>query len=210
MNDLTLYLLRHGESAANAKQVFASLRIDPPLSDAGVQQAAMQAESLKNIEFSAIYSSHLLRARQTAGIVGRRCGLETVVNEALHEIDVGILDGKDQEDPQNWQDFMDIIGKWNSGSPDVTFPDGESLNDVEARLRVFLDNLGNEREKPVLVVGHCLLFMAVFWLFCGRCGPEFHDGYMGRGHLSIISGSGDKFQILKFSVPPGELADCEG
>ena len=205
MDDLTLYLLRHGESAANAKQVFASLRIDPALSDAGVQQAVMQAESLKNIEFSAIYSSHLLRARQTAGIVGQRCGLEPIVTEALHEVDVGILDGKDQEDPQNWQDFMSIIGEWDSGLPDVAFPGGETLNDIEARLRAFLDCLGDGREKPILVVGHCLLFMAVFWLFCERLGPEFHDGYMGRGHLSVISGDGDRFRILKFSIPPGEL-----
>ncbi len=206
MTDLTtLYLLRHGESAANAKRVFASLRIDPPLSDEGVRQATMQAESLKNIEFSAIYSSHLLRARQTAGIVGQRCGLEPIVFDTLHEIDVGILDGKDQDESNNWQDFMNIIGEWNRGSPDVAFPGGETLNDVETRFRVFLDSLEGGQKKPILVVGHCLLFMAVFWLFCGRYGPGFHDGYMGRGHLSIISGAGDKFNILKFSVPPGEL-----
>ena len=210
MADLTLYLLRHGESAANVKRVFASLRIDPPLSDAGIRQAAAQAESLKDIEFSAIYSSHLLRARQTAEIVGQRCGIGPTISEALHEVDVGILDGKDQDAAQNWEDFMSIMGEWNRGFPDAGFPGGETLNDVEARLRAFLDGLGDEREKPVLVVGHSLVFMAIFWLFCEPCSPEFHDGYMGRGHLSVISGNDGKFRILKFNIPPGELEDMAG
>ena len=205
MTDLTLYLLRHGESAANVKRVFASLRIDPPLSDGGIQQAIMQAESLKNIQFSALYSSHLLRARQTAEIVGQRCGLEPMISEALHEVDVGVLDGEDQEDARNWQDFMDVVEKWNHGSPDAGFPGGETLEDVEARLRAFLDGLEHENEKPILVVGHCLLFMAVFWLFCEERRLKFHDGYMGRGHLSVISGNDDNFRILQFNVPPGEL-----
>ena len=205
MNTHTLYLLRHGESAANVKRVFASLRIDPSLSDAGIRQAAMQAESLKDTGLSAIYSSHLLRARQTAGIVGRKCGLEPIVSPALHEIDVGVLDGADQDDPKNWRDFIGIIEKWDDGSPDVAFPGGEALNDVEVRLGAFLDGVKNGQDKSILVVGHCLLFMAIFWLFCGKCGPEFRDGYMGRGHISVISGNGDEFQILKLNVSPGAL-----
>ena len=205
MTDLTLYLLRHGESAANVKRVFAALRIDPPLSEAGIQQATAQTESLKGIEFSAIYTSHLLRARQTAEIVGQQCGLEPIVSEALHEVDVGILDGKDQEAPQNWEDFMSVVRRWSNGFHDTGFPGGESLNEVESRLRAFLEVLEAEQGKSVLVVSHCLVFMAIFWLFCGRCGSEFHDGYMGRGHLSIISGAGDRFRILKSNIPPGGL-----
>ena len=80
-----------------------------------------------------------------------------------------------------------------------------SLNDIESRLRTFFGMLRWEQGKPILVVGHSLVFMALFWLFCGKCGPEFEDVHMGRGHLSIISGSGYGFRILKFNVPPGEL-----
>ena len=140
MTDPTLYLLRHGESVANAKRVFASLRIDPPLSEAGIQQAAAQAETLKDIKFSAIYTSHLLRARQTAEIVGQKCGLEPIISEALHEVDVGILDGKDQDDPQNWENFMSVVRRWNNGCHDIGFPGGESLNEIESRLRAFFES----------------------------------------------------------------------
>lgn len=210
MTDLTLYLLRHGESTANVKRVFAALRIDPPLSEAGIQQAAAQAELLKDIGFSAIYASHLLRARQTAEIVGQQCGLKPIIFEALHEVNVGILDGKDQDDPQNWENFMSVVRRWNSGFNDTGFPEGESLNEIESRLRTFLEVLGEQQGGPVLVVGHSLVFMALFWLFCGKCGSELEDGHMGRGHLSIISGAGDRFRILKFNIPPGALGTMEG
>lgn len=206
MTDLTLYLLRHGESVANVKRVFASLRVNPPLSDAGVQQITAQAESLKDIEFSAIYASPALRAQQTAGIVGKKLGLEPITFDSLQEIKVGDLEGKDQDDPKNWKDFMNVIDQWNQGNSEISFPRGESLNDVEARLRNFFEELSDKHQKPVLVVGHCLLFMSVFWLFCGRVGPKLHNGYMGRGHFSVISGNDGDFSMLKFNVPPSEMA----
>lgn len=203
MINFILYLLRHGESMANAERVFAARKIDPPLSEVGVQQVIMQAESLKSIDFSAMYSSPLLRARQTAGIISQRCGLEPVYSDYLHEVDVGILDGQDQDDPQNWGIYMSVVKKWSQSMSDMGFPGGETLRQVGDRFGRFLRSLNGDYEKPILIVGHCLLFMAVFWLFCENHGPEFEDGYMGRGHLSVISSASDKFRILKFNIPPG-------
>jgi broad specificity phosphatase PhoE len=205
MTDLTLYLLRHGESVANVGRVFAARKVNPPLSDAGIQQATMQAESLKSIEFSAMYTSPLLRARQTAEIVSRRCELEPIFSDALYEVDVGILDGESQNDPQNWKAYEDVIEKWEQGLSSVGFPGGETLNDVGDRFGEFLDGLESKQQKPILVVGHCLLFMALFWLFCENHEPKFEDGHMGRGHLSIISGAGNRFRILRFNSTSVEL-----
>lgn len=206
MTDLILYLLRHGESVANVGRVFAARKVDPPLSDMGIWQVKMQAESLKSIEFSAMYASPLLRARQTAEIVSQHSGLEPILSNALQEVDVGILDGEDQNDPQNWSAYEDVVRKWGRGLTHVGFPGGESLNDIRDRFRGFLNGLEGEQQKPVLIVGHCLLFMAVIWLFCENHGSMFEDGHMGRGHLSIISGSDDRFRILKFNIPPGAPA----
>ena len=202
MTELTLYLLRHGESEANVDRVFASFKVNPALSDAGVQQATMQAKSLEEIEFSAMYVSPLLRTRQTAGIVGKQRGLESILSEYIHEVNVGDLDGKDQNDPNNWETFTGVIRKWGQGFSDFGFPNGETLNDVGKRFSKFLDELKGKHQKPVLVVGHCVLFMAVFWLFCENHAPEFEAGRMEYGHLSVISGNSDGFRILKFNIPP--------
>ena len=229
MTHLTLYLLRHGESVANVERVFAAKKIDPPLSDTGIQQITMQAKSLKNLslnshfEFSALYASPLLRARHTANIVGQCCGLEPIFSDDLMEINVGILDGEDQEDAVKWAMYEGVIEKWNQGLYNVSFQAGESLNDVGTRFSRFLQGLedkqsesNGEGNENILVVGHCLLFMAVIWLFCKKQrttssyrenhGPTLEDGHMGRGHLSIISKNNDRFRLLKFNISPETLA----
>lgn len=202
MVDLTLYLLRHGESLANVDRVFAARKVNPPLSDTGIQQAIMQVELLKAVEFSAMYASPLLRARQTAEIVSERCGLKPVFSDALQEVDVGILDGESEDDPQKWAVYEEVIRKWEQGFTSVGFFGGETLNDIEHRFRGFLHGLESKQQKRILIVGHCLLFMAIIWLFCENHGPTFENGHMSRGHLSVISKAGDRFRMLKFNISP--------
>lgn len=229
MLELTLYLLRHGESVANVERVFAARKIDPPLSDIGIQQITMQAKSLSGrtrlppsdlslnsqFEFSALYASPLLRARHTAEIVSQWCGLEPIFSEDLMEVDVGILDGENQGDAVKWAMYEEVIKKWEQGLHNVGFQCGETLNDIEYRFGRFLEQLENrrqgqkgevrngiERSENILVVGHCLLFMAVIWLFCENHGSTLEDGHMGRGHLSVIKKNNDRFRILKFNISP--------
>ena len=225
MADLTLYLLRHGESVANVERVFAARGIDPPLSDTGIQQVTMQAKSLRELslnsqfEFSALYASPLLRTRHTAEIVCQWCGLEPIFSDDLMELDVGVLDGESQDEPVKWAMYEEVIKKWDKGLHNVGFQGGETLNDIESRFSRFLEELENKRPEPkkearneikrserILVVGHCLLFMAVIWLFCENHGPTIEDGHMGRGHLSIISKNNDRFRLLKFNISPETLA----
>jgi len=201
----TFYLLRHGESEANVNRIFAAKRIDPSLTERGIKQATMQAEMLKQSNLSAIYASPLLRARQTAGIINKHHGLDILISDDLYEIDVGILDGEDQTDPDKWALYTSVMDKWEQNLTDVTFPNGESLDDVRERLRSFFDSLKNDTNKSVLIVGHCLLFMAFTWLFCENHNEKLEDNYMGRGHLSVITFDKNKFLIEKFNIPPDEF-----
>lgn len=57
MSELTLYLLRHGESEANVGRVFASRKVDPPLTTEGIRQAEAQGEFLKTVGLTAIHAS---------------------------------------------------------------------------------------------------------------------------------------------------------
>jgi len=201
-----LYLLRHGESEANAQRVFASRKIDPPLTRAGVRQATMQAEALSSVGLSAIYASPLRRARQTAEIVARRCGLGVTLSEALIEGHVGCLDGEQIDDPEKWAIWESVINQWEQGRFDVAFPGGETLAEVEGRFRRFLSGLGSSQEGPALIVGHGILFLAVIRGMCENRGPGIRDNYMGRGHLSMVSWTGDRLRVLKFNVSPDAAA----
>ena len=88
----TLLLIRHGETDWNADGRLQG-QTDRPLSEFGRQQARQLAEELDGEEFEAIYSSDLVRARETAEIVGERLGLGVVLDPDLREKDWGNWEG---------------------------------------------------------------------------------------------------------------------
>lgn len=202
MADLTLYLLRHGESLANVKRVFAVKKKDLRLSEAGVNQVSGQADLLKTIGFGRIYTSPLLRARQTANILAQKLNCTVVVSDSLIEMNMGVLDGKSQDVPESQSLYESVLEKWELGHTNLGFPNGETLSEVEQRFGGFLDDVESKQEKCVLVIGHCLLSMAVMWLFCDNRNPHFEDGHMQRGYLSVIRQSDSRFRLLRFNLPP--------
>jgi len=199
MADLILYLLRHGESMGNLTHVIDSRSLNLPLSDAGVQQAKMQADTLKFIDFSAIYSSPLLRARQTADLMNQWLDVGITISDSLYEVDLGVLDGISRDDPR-MSIHMDILRKWEQGLADIGYPEGETLNDVGERFRSFLTELENNGQRVALVVGHGMLFWSIMRIFCrNNHGAKFMD----CGHLSIVSGTSDKLRLLESNISPG-------
>ena len=88
----TLLLVRHGETDWNADGRLQG-QTDRPLSEFGRRQARKLAEELADERLEAIYSSDLVRARETAEIVGRRLGLPVVLEAELREKDWGTWEG---------------------------------------------------------------------------------------------------------------------
>lgn len=88
----TLLLVRHGETDWNADGRLQG-QTDRPLSDFGRNQARKLAEELAGEPLEAIYSSDLVRARETAEIVGERLGLPVVLDAELREKDWGTWEG---------------------------------------------------------------------------------------------------------------------
>ena len=79
-----------------------------------------------------------------------------------------------------------------------------SLIDIEDRFAKILKQL--EGKKRCLLVGHCLLFMCVIWLYAKNHGPTLESGHMGRGHLSLLAKTYRGFHLLQFNrAPPSAL-----
>lgn len=93
-----MYFIRHGESKANLRQVFAGQRDNTALTDTGKQQAQDAAAEIQSagIRFDRIIASPLLRTKQTAEIIAEGIGfpLERITYEPrLTEYDMGDLTG---------------------------------------------------------------------------------------------------------------------
>jgi broad specificity phosphatase PhoE len=87
-----LYLIRHGQSAGNAEGRFGG-HSATPLSGLGRQQAELTAKALAKERITAIYSSDLLRAVQTAEPLARLLNLKINAAETFRERHVGVLEG---------------------------------------------------------------------------------------------------------------------
>jgi len=90
-------LIRHGQSEGNAERRFGG-HTATPLSPRGRKQAQATAQALKDDQLTAIYSSDLARAVETARPLARLTGLPIDTTEAFRERSVGVMEGLTFED----------------------------------------------------------------------------------------------------------------
>ena len=85
-------IIRHGQSQGNAEGRFGG-HTDTPLSPRGRKQAQATARALASEKFTAIYSSDLPRAIETASPLAKLTGVSLETTDALRERSVGVMEG---------------------------------------------------------------------------------------------------------------------
>lgn len=152
---MRLYFIRHGESEANIQRIISNRGLKHGLTGRGRQQVATCAETLKGLPIVKLYSSPLLRAQQTAEILGKTLGLDYEVADALCEYDCGILEGR--SDDEAWAMHHAVTTDWfGSQKWESRAEGGESFLDIKARFVPFIDQLIARRDLTgdVALVGH--------------------------------------------------------
>ncbi len=154
--DMTrLFLIRHGSTAANERLPFVlqGCEIDGPLTETGLRQAAALAKALRDFAIHAIYSSPLLRARQTAGTIADGRAVDVVPVPELKECSVGRWEGLAwetirAEQPEEYERFFaDPVNR--------PHPGGESYRDVLDRAAPAITRiLDRHSGQNVVVVAH--------------------------------------------------------
>ncbi len=141
-----IFLIRHG------RQESLLCNLDVHLSPEGVAQAELLAQRLGNFHFDAFYSSTLLRAEETAAIIGKRTGMDFERLSCLNEIDWGDLTGlSNEEKDMMFGDFQRQRAKRTS---DLPFPGGENGEDVFKRAAPFFKKVAESDAENVLAVTH--------------------------------------------------------
>lgn len=144
----TIVLVRHGETDWNRDNRFQG-RADQPLNEAGRSQARELAERLHAEPVTALYTSPLRRASETAEILAERFGLEAQRHDALLEIDVGAWEGLTIEEVRKTYPEQ-VAGDWRSG-----WDEGETYAELSERVVPALVELGVKHEGGhVLAVTH--------------------------------------------------------
>jgi probable phosphoglycerate mutase len=143
-------LVRHGETADNASARFQG-RLDTPLNDRGRAQSHELARTLGDEGLRALYCSPLLRAHETASIVGAAIGLEPVLDERLVEADAGRWAGRQIADILAGEQAE--YARWRAADPAFRFPGGESVAEQAQRIAAALADVA-AGPLPALVVTH--------------------------------------------------------
>jgi probable phosphoglycerate mutase len=147
-----LWLIRHAESAWNAHGRWQGWS-DPGLSRRGRAQAAELARELGRAGVEAIVASDLRRARETAEIVGEQLGVALRFDARLRERDLGSWSGLTT--PEIAGRWPDALARLRARDPELRPGGGESIRDLQARLRGFLADLAARPDaEHVALVTH--------------------------------------------------------
>jgi broad specificity phosphatase PhoE len=176
-------LIRHGQSKGNAERRFGG-HTATPLSARGHRQAELTARTLKSESLTAIYSSDLARAIETARPLSRLTGLPLHDTNAFRERSVGVMEGLTfeaaaQQHPEQYaallrRDFEHVL------------TGGESYRQLLDRARQKLDDIIEQnRGGKIAVFSHtgtiCILALHLMgaldapdlkpvWISSGNCG----------------------------------------
>ena len=168
------WLVRHGQTDWNLTGRWQGQAHDAPgLNDVGRAQTLSAREKLNGHSFSAIYSSDLLRSRQTAELLAEPLRLTITLEPRLREMDLGDWEGMQSEEieahyPQEMAD--------RARDPFHTrAPNGESPSEVAERVLPAINEIARKQsDKSILVVAHGVSLAAII---CHVEGFRMQDIY---------------------------------
>lgn len=142
-------LIRHGQSEGNAERRFGG-HTATPLSPRGRKQAQATAQALKDDQLTAIYSSDLARAVETAQPLARLTGLPIDTTEAFRERSVGVMEGLTFEDAaqQHPEEYAALLRR----DFEHVLSGGESYRQLLDRARNKLDEVIEQHQGGRIAV----------------------------------------------------------
>ena len=147
-----LYLVRHGQTDWNVEGRWQG-QADVPLNERGRQQAAQVARALSKLGLVAIYSSDLLRARETANTLAALTGLEVQLDPRLREIHQGEWQGMLVSEIQ--ERYGEAFQRRKDDPLNVAPPGGETVLQVKERVVDAIEDIVQQHpQERVAVVSH--------------------------------------------------------
>mgnify|MGYP002853293274 CR=1 FL=1 len=152
----TLYLVRHGETVDNVRQIMQG-QTQGELTDSGIRQAEELSRKLADEDFRAVIASDLKRSVDTARIIAEPHRLEVIQTPLLRERD--------------WGDFT---GRFIPDLKGETWPENvESLENLLSRAGEFITYVKKAFPgKKVLAVGHGIINKAIQAVYYGKSMSE--------------------------------------
>ena len=148
-----IIFLRHGQAENNTKRILAGRTEGVPLTKIGIEQAEQIGKYLKPIDISAIYSSPIERANNTAKIVAESNSIDYKLDERLTELDMGKFTRMPYD--EIFAKHGNVFLKFYSNDPIISKYNVETFPHVQKRVMDMIDYIIKKHDQEnVLLVTH--------------------------------------------------------
>ena len=179
---MKIYLIRHGQTDWNVAGKIQG-KTDIPLNETGRRQAACLAKGMEHRPVAQIFSSDLIRARETARAIGDSQHVEVETISGLEEIGFGKWEGMTLEQIQVI--FPTEYEKWCENPVMVAPPGGESLSQIKERCRKVMEEILKMANGDFAIVSHgAMLAYVVEYLM--RNDPNDQEIIVGNASITTI------------------------
>jgi broad specificity phosphatase PhoE len=197
----TLLLIRHGENEYVKTGKLAGRLPGIHLNERGQKQAEALGEALKDVPITALYSSPLERAMETAMPIARGRNLKIIQNSNLMDTNIGKWQGKSLA-------VLRLTKAWKivqSAPSRFQFPEGESFLDLQTRIANVFEEIVRKHNKPrdiIAVVFHADPIKLAVSHFLGLPLDHFQRLSCDTGSLTAIHAGEAGANLLKLNQRP--------
>lgn len=191
----TFVIVRHGQTAWNKEERFRG-RADLPLDETGLCQVDAAARRIAaQYQPAAILASPLQRTMQTASPIADACGLAAQADDRLLDLDYGTFSGLRPSEAEAL--YPQLYRTWIEAPHLVRFPQGESLDDVRARLEELTDQaLRRYPDRQIILVSHLVVCRILLCSLLGLPSSYFWRFQVDPASLSVVAIEGERARLV--------------
>jgi len=195
----SIIFLRHGQAKNNTERILAGRTPGIPLTEKGIDQAKKAAKFLEDMNISAIYSSPIQRAKNTAEIVGKHNSIDVKIDDRLIELDMGKFTGVPYD--EIFSSHGNVFMKFYKGELEIAHNGVETFADVKKRVLGIVDHvIENHPDENVVLVTHMDPIKAMLSTVVSLSPENLFELIIANASLNIFREYKRKFSISGINV----------
>ena len=198
-----IIFLRHGQAENNTKRILAGRTEGVPLTKTGVEQAERIAKYLKHMDISAIYSSPIERASNTAKIVADYNSLNYKLDDRLIEIEMGKFTR------MNYDDMLakhgNVFLKFYENDPIIAKCEVETFAEVQKRVIDMVEYIVKKhKNQNVVLVTHMDPIKSMISTIMDLKPKTLFELIIANASLTIVKEQDEKFSLSAINAMSAE------
>jgi len=198
-----IIFLRHGQAENNTKRILAGRTEGVPLTKTGVEQAERIAKYLKHMDVSAIYSSPIERASNTAKIVADYNSLNYELDDRLIEIEMGKFTRMNYDDM--FAKYGNVFLKFYENDPIIAKCEVETFAEVQKRVIDMVEYIVKKhKNQNVVLVTHMDPIKSMISTIMDLKPKTLFELIIANASLTIVKEQDEKFSLSAINAMSAE------